>query len=85
MKKIYIIALATAMLAACSEDVLEERVSEKNEAAAKSLLQVRTRTSDEAAIAYPVQVYVFQGDVVAHEHSRDEVVRVLVEDADGLL
>ena len=50
------------MMAACREDVLEERVSEKNEAAAKSLLQVRTRTSDEAAIAYPVQVYVFQGD-----------------------
>ena len=62
MKKIMTIALAAAMLAACSEDVLEERVSEKNEAAAKSLLQVRTRTSDEAAIAYPVQVYVFQGD-----------------------
>ena len=62
MKKIYVFALAAVMMAACSEDVLEERVSEKNEAAAKSLLQVRTRTSDEAAIAYPVQVYVFQGD-----------------------
>ena len=34
MKKIMTIALAAAMLAACSEDVLEERVSEKNEAAA---------------------------------------------------
>ena len=62
MKKIYVFALAAVMMAACREDVLEERVSEKNEAAAKSLLQVRTRTSDEAAIAYPVQVYVFQGD-----------------------
>ena len=62
MKKIYVFALAAVMMAACSEDVLEEHVSEKNEAAAKSLLQVRTRTSDEAAIAYPVQVYVFQGD-----------------------
>ena len=62
MKKLFVFALAAVMMAACSEDVLEERVSEKNEAAAKSLLQVRTRTSDEAAIAYPVQVYVFQGD-----------------------
>ena len=62
MKKIMTIALAAAMLAACSEDVLEERVSEKNEAAAKSLLQVRTRGSDDATVSYPVQVYVFQGE-----------------------
>ena len=56
------IALAAAMLAACSEDVLEERVSEKNEAAAGSLLQVRTRGTDDATVSYPVQVYVFQGE-----------------------
>ena len=62
MKKIYVFALAAAMLAACSEDVLEERVSEKNEAAAKSLLQVRTRGSDDATVSYPVQVYVFSGE-----------------------
>ncbi len=62
MKKLFVLALSAVMMAACREDVLEERVSEKNEAAAKSLLQVRTRTSEEAAIAYPVQVYVFQGD-----------------------
>ena len=62
MKKIYIIALAAAMLAACSDNVLEERVSEKNEAAAGSLLQVRTRGSEDAIVSYPVQVYVFQGD-----------------------
>ena len=62
MKKIMTIALAAAMLAACSEDVLEERVSEKNEAAAGSLLQVRTRGTDDATVSYPVQVYVFQGE-----------------------
>ena len=62
MKKIYIIALAAAMLAACSDNVLEERVSEKNEAAAGSLLQVRTRGSEDATVSYPVQVYVFQGE-----------------------
>lgn len=61
------IALAAAMLAACSEDVLEERVSEKNEAAAGSLLQVRTRGSEDATVSYPVQVYVFQGEGAGEE------------------
>lgn len=57
------IALAAAMLAACSDDVLEERASENANVAANSLLQVRTRgTGDEATISYPVQVYVFQGE-----------------------
>ena len=63
MKKIMTIALAAAMLAACSDDVLEERASENANVAANSLLQVRTRgTGDEATISYPVQVYVFQGE-----------------------
>lgn len=57
------IALAAAMLAACSDDVLEERASENANVAANSLLQVRTRgTGDEATISYPVQVYVFRGE-----------------------
>ena len=68
MKKIYIIALAAAMLAACSDDVLEERASENANVAANSLLQVRTRgTGDEATISYPVQVYVFQGEGAGEE------------------
>ena len=62
MKKILTLAIATVVMASCSEDVLEECVSEKNEAAAKSLLQVRTRGADDATISYPVQVYVFQGE-----------------------
>ncbi len=62
MKKILTIALAAVVMVACSEDVLEECVSEKNEAAAKSLLQVRTRGTDDATVSYPVQVYVFQGE-----------------------
>lgn len=56
------IALAAAMLAACSDDVLEERASENANVAANSLLQVRTRGTDDATISYPVQVYVFQGE-----------------------
>lgn len=56
------IALAAAMLAACSDDVLEECASENANVAANSLLQVRTRGTDDATISYPVQVYVFQGE-----------------------
>ena len=63
MKKIMILAMAAMVMAACSDDVLEERASENANVAANSLLQVRTRgTGDEATISYPVQVYVFQGE-----------------------
>ena len=63
MKKILILAMAAMVMAACSDDVLEERASENANVAANSLLQVRTRgTGDEATISYPVQVYVFQGE-----------------------
>ena len=55
--------MAAMVMAACSDDVLEERASENANVAANSLLQVRTRgTGDEATISYPVQVYVFQGE-----------------------
>ena len=62
MKKLFVLALSAAMLAACSDHVPEERVSENGNAAADALLQVRTRGSDDATVSYPVQVYVFSGD-----------------------
>ena len=62
MKKIYVFAMAAVVMAACSDNVLEERVSENGNVAADALLQVRTRGADDATISYPVQVYVFQGE-----------------------
>ena len=65
MKKILMLMMAAAMLAACSKDVAEEIIgtSENDNAAKNSLLQVRTRGGgSEATVSYPVQVYVFQGD-----------------------
>ena len=54
MKKLFVLALSAAMLAACSDHVPEERVSENGDAAADALLQVRTRGSDDATVSYPV-------------------------------
>ena len=66
MKKILMLMMAAAMLAACSKDVAEEIIgtSENDNAAKNSVLQVRTRGGggSEATVSYPVQVYVFQGD-----------------------
>ena len=54
------------MLVACSKDVVDETTgtSGNDGATANSLLQVTTRSggANDATIAYPVQVYVFQGD-----------------------
>ena len=56
------VGLLILMMAACSNDALDEGTSVDN-AVANSLLQVRTRgTAEEATIAYPVQVFVFKGD-----------------------
>ena len=48
-----------AMLAACEKSIIDEDLQSPN-----ALLQVTTRAGggDEATVAYPVQVYVFQGD-----------------------
>lgn len=61
------IAMAAAMMAACSKDATEEMLGgESNGKAANALLQVTTRgtgDADAATVAYPVQVYVFQNDI----------------------
>ena len=67
MKKIMILAMAAAMMAACSKDATEEMLGGEsgNGAAKNALLQVTTRgtgDADAATVAYPVQVYVFQGE-----------------------
>lgn len=59
-------ALAVLGLAAC-EKTLEDDIEDVGNGQVKnSVLQVRTRaggsSSDEATVAYPVAVYVFQGD-----------------------
>ena len=69
MKKLSLIvsALAVLGLTACEEglDVEEDGLSSGVGQVTNSLLQVRTRAGssvDEATVAYPVTVYVFQGD-----------------------
>ena len=67
MKKIMILAMAAAMMAACSKDATEEMLGGEsgNGAAKNALLQVTTRgtgDADAATVSYPVQVYVFQGE-----------------------
>ena len=63
MKKIFVLMMAAAMVTACSKDVMDESpVVGGSSADANSLLQVTTRGSNDAVVAYPVQVYVFQGD-----------------------
>ena len=64
MKKTSIAILTATLLAACSTDLTEE-VTNYNNAAKNALLQVTTRgtgDADAATVAYPVQVYVFQGE-----------------------
>ena len=55
-------AMAAAILAACSKDMTEDTVGTSGSATANSLLQVTTRGTNDATVAYPVQVYVFQGE-----------------------
>ena len=55
--------VAVAMMAACSKDVIDESpIVGSSPADANSLLQVTTRGTNDAVVAYPVQVYVFQGE-----------------------
>ena len=52
--------MAATMLAACSKDVSDEIIgASENNKIANSLLQIRTRGTDDTTISYPVQVYVF--------------------------
>ena len=70
MKRLSLIASALAVLGltACEQtlDVMDDEMSSGFGQVKNSLLQVRTRAggvaSDEAEVAYPVTVYVFQGD-----------------------
>lgn len=69
MKRLSLIASALAVLGltACEKglDVMDDEMSSDFGQVKNSLLQVRTRSSgsgDEATIAYPVTVYVFQGE-----------------------
>lgn len=70
MKRLSLIASALAVLGltACEKtlDVMDDEMSSGFGQVKNSLLQVRTRAggvaSDEAEVAYPVTVYVFQGE-----------------------
>ena len=53
--------MAAAMLVACEKDVVDEATSNVAREA-NALLQVTTRGTNDATVAYPVQVYVFAGD-----------------------
>ena len=67
-RKILFWPLAAVLLTACEKglDVEEDGMASGVGQVANSLLQVRTRAggagSDDATVAYPVTVYVFQGD-----------------------
>jgi hypothetical protein len=58
MKKyLAFVAVMALLLTGCGKDVVEESVSQTS-----SVLQIRTRSGGEAAVSYPVNVYVFQND-----------------------
>jgi len=55
------VGLLILMLTACSNDVIDEDAS-NDFREANALLQVTTRGTNDATVAYPVQIYVFQGE-----------------------
>lgn len=58
MKKyLTFVAVMALVLTGCGKDVVEDSVSQTS-----SVLQIRTRSGGEAAVSYPVNVYVFQND-----------------------
>ena len=65
-------AMAAAILAACSKDMTEDTVGTSGSATANSLLQVTTRGTNDATVAYPVQVYVFRLYAPRERRSDDE-------------
>ena len=62
MKRILTLAIAATMMVACSKEATEDFIGGTSNN--NSTLQIRTRAGggDGAAISYPVQVYVFQGE-----------------------
>ena len=68
MKRLSLIASALAVLGltACEKGLVEDIEDVGDGQVKNSLLQVRTRSGgslgDEATVAYPVTVYVFQGE-----------------------
>ena len=57
MKKILALAMAAVVLTACEKSIVDEELQTPN-----ATLQVTTRGTNDAVVAYPVQVYVFQGE-----------------------
>ena len=59
MKKyLTFVAVMALVLMGCGKDVVEEDSANQT----SSVLQIRTRSGSEAAVSYPVNVYVFQND-----------------------
>lgn len=59
MKKyLTFVAVMALALTGCGKDVVEEGSASQT----SSVLQIRTRSGSEAAVSYPVNVYVFQND-----------------------
>ena len=61
MKQFRLLLLLALLMTACSEDVVYEGTSNVSREA-NALLQVTTRGTNDATVAYPVQIYVFQGE-----------------------
>ena len=63
-KTLFASALAVLGLTACEKGLVDEAAVSTTGQVGNSVLQVRTRgaSGDEARVAYPVAVYVFQGD-----------------------
>ena len=61
MRKNKLLLLLALLMTACSEDVVYEGTSNVSREA-NALLQVTTRGTNDATVAYPVQIYVFQGE-----------------------
>ena len=58
MKKILALAMTAVVLTACEKSIVDEELQMPN-----ATLQVTTRGTNDAVVAYPVQVYVFQNDI----------------------
>ena len=57
-KSLIFVAVMALVLMGCGKDVVEENSASQT----SSVLQIRTRSGSEAAVSYPVNVYVFQND-----------------------
>ena len=57
-KSLIFVAVMALVLMGCGKDVVEENSASQT----SSVLQIRTRSGGDAAVSYPVNVYVFQND-----------------------